>query len=213
MTLRNISINGGTSVSPGFNGIRYIQGARLNVENVTIFNFTSGAPNGFGILIAPTAGANEIHVTNSIIRNNGAAASGGGIGIAPTGAASVQLSIYNVELTNNYRGLDLTTTGTSAGNTVVFATGAIFSSTDNAVNGTTNANALQIMFQGVTIANNLRGVILAGAGAAARIGEGVISGNGPAMAVSGGAVIQSYRNGQIDFNGNNTTPIPQATPN
>lgn len=39
VNLINLSINGGTPTSPGINGIRIINGARVNVENCDILNF------------------------------------------------------------------------------------------------------------------------------------------------------------------------------
>ena len=214
VTLRNLNINGGTPALPGVNGIRYLSAARLNVENVRIFNFASAsAGNANGISINPTSGgSHRVHVSNSVIRNNGTASQGSAIRVAPTGAAAVQLSLENVEMTGNFRGIDVVATGTSAGNTVTITGGAIFNSTDNAINGATNANALNLMVNDVTFSNNLRGIVLAGAGAQARVGESRITQNGTAVAVSGGAVVQSYKNNQIDFNTNNSTPLPAATP-
>ena len=52
--IRNIEISGTVSV-PGLNGIRYIAGGELNVENVNIHTMTSGTPNGAGILAGTSA--------------------------------------------------------------------------------------------------------------------------------------------------------------
>ena len=190
-----------------------MQGTRVNVENVRIFNFNaSSAGNGNGILLNPTTGALRLHVTNTVFRNNGTATQGSGIRLAPTGTASAQITIENSEMSGNFRGIDAAVTGTTAGNTISINRSAIVHSVDNAINGATNANALNIMIDDVTMANNLRGVILAGAGGQARIGDSRLTHNGTAVSVSGGSVIQSYKNNQIDFNTNNGTPIPAATP-
>jgi hypothetical protein len=211
VNLRGLTINGGTPISPGVNGIRYLQGARLNVEDCVIFSFGAASPDGFGILVNNTSGAAKLHVTNTVIRNSGTATSGGGIGLFPTGAAAVNLTLKNVQLPFNFRGIDVNTTGSSAGSTVVISGGAITHSIENGINVSTNANAVNLMIQGVTISNNVRGIITNGTGANTRVSSSVISHNGTAVSANGGGTLQSYKNNQIEFNSNNGTPIAQAT--
>src|SRR6267378_4028202 len=48
--LRNLSINGAPPTSPGLNGIRFIAGGELHLDNVAIFGFgATGAFQGNGI--------------------------------------------------------------------------------------------------------------------------------------------------------------------
>jgi len=94
---------------------------------------------------------------------------------------------------------------------IIVTNSSITGSADNGITGSTNANGLNIMIEGSTIAGNLRGIVMNRAGARARIGRSVVSDNGPAFAVSGGATILSFRNNQIELNGNNGTPLPAAT--
>lgn len=211
VTLRGLEINGGPPNLPGVNGIRFLQGARLNVEDTTIYNFLAAAPNGNGIIVNNTSGNVRVHLRNTVIRNNGTAVSGSGITLIPTGSASVGLTMENTTITGNFRGINVATTGTTAGNTVTVTGGSISHNFENAINVATNANAVNLMVQGVTIANNLQGIITSGAGSNTRIGSSVISQNGTAVFVSGGAIMQSYRNNQIEFNNVNGTPITQAT--
>src|SRR4051794_27632692 len=55
VALRGISITGTQSV-PGLNGVRFLQGARLTIEDCVIANFGGAAPNGAGIMINNTSG-------------------------------------------------------------------------------------------------------------------------------------------------------------
>ena len=204
--LRNISINGaGTTL--GLNGIRFIRGAVLIVENVTIQNQSNA-----GIVIDPAAGLARVHVTNTTI-DGSTSASEAGIRIAPTVSAAVQLSLEDVELTNNFRGIAVVTTGTTAGNTITLSRSNIFGSTDNGIDIATNANAVNLMIDQSIIANNLRGIVATGAGGQIRIGGSMITANGTAFAPSAGAVVQSFKDNQIDFNTNNGTPLPQVALN
>src|SRR6266478_1594503 len=90
VTLRNLRINGiqGTG-SGGLNGIRYLSGAALHVENCNIFGFT-----GDGINVA-TSATGALFVTDTFLTNNG-----NGIQIAPT-AANVRSMLVRVRAQDN----------------------------------------------------------------------------------------------------------------
>jgi hypothetical protein len=90
VTLRNLRINGieGTG-SGGINGIRYLSGASLHVENCYIFGFT-----GDGINVATGTNA-ALFVNNTFLTNNG-----NGIQIAPS-AASVRSMLVQVRSQDN----------------------------------------------------------------------------------------------------------------
>ncbi len=90
VTLRNLRINGveGTP-SGGLNGIRYLSGGALHVENCYIFGFT-----GDGINVA-TSSVAALFVTDTFLTNNG-----NGIRIAPT-APSVKSMFVRVQAQDN----------------------------------------------------------------------------------------------------------------
>src|SRR5262245_8785594 len=115
--IRNISINGACS---GLDGIRFLGGAQLTVENCNIYGFT-----GDGIDVTKTAAGNVyVHDTN-ITRVNGT-------GIAMTTSAGfIVANLDHVRLEGNGNGV--TVGGTVGGNTVA----AISNSTvfQNATNG------------------------------------------------------------------------------
>jgi len=210
VTLRGLEINGGPPNLPGVNGVRFLQGARLNIEDSTIYNFTSATPNGNGIIINNTSTTVRMHVSNTVIRNNSTATSGAGIRIIPTGTGAANVSLENVQITGNFRGIDITATGTTGAVNVNIGGGAITQNTENAINVTTGANAANVMIEGMTIANNGHGIFTDGAGAQTRLGNSIVASNGTAFSAGGGSVIRSYKNNQIDFNVNNAVPRPQV---
>ncbi len=89
--LRNIDING---VGNGLNGIRFLAGAALIVENVKIFGFTQK-----GIDFEPAAMSRLVVLHTTITDNQGA--SGGGVFVQPgaAGTALVELVGVNAILT------------------------------------------------------------------------------------------------------------------
>jgi len=80
--LRNLRING---IGTGINGIRFLSGKDLNVEDCNIFGFTT---NGLDVALNQATPA-TVHVFHSIFKNNG------GVGIRATNAVapSVQVGI------------------------------------------------------------------------------------------------------------------------
>ncbi len=82
--IRNIRING---ISSGLNGIRFLSGKDLNVENCFIFGFTQ---NGIDIALNQGTQASA-HIINTVVKNVG------GVGIRATNAVSppVQVGIDN----------------------------------------------------------------------------------------------------------------------
>jgi hypothetical protein len=212
VTLRGLEINGGPPNLPGVNGIRFLQGARLNVEDSTIYNFLGAAPNGHGILVNNTSGNVRVFVRNTVIRNNGTAVSGAGIGIVPTGTGSANLTLENVAITGNFRGLNVSTTGSTASGSVSIHGGMIANNTNDGINVATNANGSIMEIVGVAINNNNQGVITSGTGSQTRISNSMITFNGQGVFAGGGATMLSYKNNQIELNGSDGTPLAAATP-
>ena len=80
--LRNLRFNG---IGSGLNGIRFLSGKDLNVENCFIFGFTQ---NGIDVALNQAFAA-SVHVINTVLKNNG------GVGIRATNAVTpfVQVGI------------------------------------------------------------------------------------------------------------------------
>src|SRR5918993_1903459 len=88
--LRGLTING-AGTTPGLNGVRFISGKSLHIEDVLIQNQRSGA----GISFQPQAAATLKVVRTSIVHSGNS----GGIRIQPTGAAgNARVVISDVEI-------------------------------------------------------------------------------------------------------------------
>jgi hypothetical protein len=111
VTLRYLSINGcGNTIVPGFVGVNFTSGAQLNVENSRIFGFQSGS--AMGIRFVPPAGVTaKLHVMDTVIANNGTAATNGGIFVQPVGSGTAQVNLTRVQLTTNSVGVRADGTG------------------------------------------------------------------------------------------------------
>jgi hypothetical protein len=87
ITLRNLSING---IGTGLNGVLYLAGGALHVENCNIFGFTDD-----GISVATTATA-ALFVTNTFLTANV-----NGIHIAPSATSFVKSMLVQVRAQDN----------------------------------------------------------------------------------------------------------------
>ncbi|MDQ3652560.1 MAG: hypothetical protein M3458_20255 [Acidobacteriota bacterium] len=65
VTLRNLSINGAGN---GTNGIRFLSGKAVPVENCQIFGFKGGTGHGIDMRISATASNAQLTVRDSVIR-------------------------------------------------------------------------------------------------------------------------------------------------
>jgi hypothetical protein len=99
VVLRGLDIEG---LGTGLAGIKVLAAGAVHVENCTINHFTQ-----LGIDFVPTSATittTQLHVTNTIIRNNLGAASGG-IRVKPGTNVFALASIENTQLKNNFFGI------------------------------------------------------------------------------------------------------------
>ena len=206
VTLSGLDIEGGGT---GINGIRFLNGAALHVENVVIHGFRTAGSNG--ILFAPTTGDSQLYVSNTIISDNGDGTNGPAIHILPTGTAKVRATINNTVLTNNTHGLISNTgaatlantarvtftDGVSAGNNT--ATGnsgvgvaVIAAATPNAVN--------RILVLRSAITNNGFGLIANGQGSGILAALNGVNGNVLGVQTVSSGVVVSYGNNFVNAN-------------
>lgn len=190
VTLRNLSINGANTTTG--NGIRIIQAAAVNIENVTLMNFGGSGTNGRGITIETTTSDVRVNVSNSSIYN----AENHGIHSVPTGG-NVRLAVDNVTIANGgAAGIDLRElTAASISRSALInhrnqagvrlelttATATISNSllANNAA-GVTNASAggaPSVFLYGNTITRNTVGGLQINTGTMTSLGNNIIRGN------------------------------------
>src|SRR6516165_4561563 len=87
VTLRNLRING---VGSGLDGIKFLSGAALHIENCNIFGFT-----GNGINVVTAVANTDLFVNNTFLTNNG-----NGIQIGPS-AGNVRSMLVQVRAQDN----------------------------------------------------------------------------------------------------------------
>lgn len=215
VVLRGLDIFG---VNPPSNGVRFIAGGALHIEDSVIRRFN--AVNSFGVAFQPS-GAARLYIVNTTITNNGdGGGTGGGVLIQPTGTGSAQAELSNVRVLNNAGvGIKIDTTGnTSATGVVLTARWSQFSGSPvglSVIMPSGNAPASAMVADSMIDHNLYFGLAATGSGTAVvRVGQSIISGNGTAVFSSGGGTVRSYGTNQVDGNTNPSsfagTTLPQS---
>jgi hypothetical protein len=203
VTLRGLGIHGGTT---GLNGIRFLAGAALVVEDSTINNFN--AANGTGILFTP-GGTARLEVRNTTISNNGvmgAAATGGGILIQPTGTGSANVTLSDTRLYGNgLFGLSVLTDGNTGPGISVAITNSVVADNGFGIRAvvTAGTTTIRMSVNDTTVSNNLRTGIAGTGGPVVRVSNTTITGNATGVTAIGsgaGTGVLSYGNNRVNGN-------------
>jgi nitrous oxidase accessory protein NosD len=208
--IKGLDINGSPPTSPGLNGIRFLAGASLTVEDTLIRGSTGASPNGYGILFAPS-GAAKLVVKNSILSKHGTAGTGGGILIQPTGTGSALVQLDNVSIANTAGvGVRADATG-NTGTTGISVQLSNVQLVGNSVGlflfaPAGNTAPIKAMVVGSTISNNTAGVLANGTPITALFSDNTITSNGQGVTVSGATVLSYQDNRLFGNTSGNTFP-------
>ncbi len=196
VVLRGLDIFG---VNPPSNGVRFIAGGALHIEDSVIRRFN--ATNSLGISFQPS-GASQLFLNNVTITQNGSGTTGGGILIQPTGASgSARVILRDVRIFNNANvGLRIDSTGNSnaTGISVAVENTQISGNATGIAAVSAGTNPLGIMVVDSTIANNSgAGIIGNGTGVTMRVGNTTIAGNGSGVTAAGSSNVSSYGDNRL----------------
>jgi hypothetical protein len=179
--LRHLSINGvNQTISPGINGIRYLAGKQLNVEQCVIFGFNTN-----GIDFSVGTGRN-LYVKDSDFTN----ITGTAISITAPSSGFHVANIDNVHLEANGNGVVIASN--------CFATVSNSSIFQSTTNGLSAAAGATINVESVVIAHNGTGVNSI-AGSAFRLSNATIYNNG--TGINAGGSVRGFFNNRVFGNG------------
>ena len=200
VVLRGLDIFG---VSPPTNGVRFIAGGTLIIEDSTIRNFN--ASGSFGISFQPS-GASTLIVNRTTISSNGNGGTGGGILVQPTGAGgSARVALDDVRvLANANFGISVNTTGASSGNGIqmtIHNSQIIANATGISILQPGGTQNVAMSVTSTEISNNTTiGVTAAGAGTVARFDNTTITANALGISSSSGAQLLSFGGNRLSGN-------------
>ena len=189
VVLRNISINGGGN---GTNGVRYLAGKSLTLDNVTISGFTSR-----GIDVSLTGNGN-LTATDTRITN-------GPTGIRVTTTSGLAIAMLNrVTLTGLATGLE-----GAANSRVTISNSNISNNTANGILASVSGSQINVDSCEISF-NDLVGVNASVAGAAIRLTNNDIFNNSTGISTTGS--VFTAANNRVAGNGSSMLPNGGAIP-
>jgi hypothetical protein len=193
VVLRGLDIEG---LGTGLNGIRFLAGKSLIVDNCLISDFRASSA-GFGIDFAPST-SSQLLVKDTLIIDNGntGTAAGGGIQIKPTGAATVKAVLDNVRMHGNVVGARPDGTVSTGGISVTIRNSEVSNSANSGITPISGATAVNVAVEHCSSVNNGSvGVKADGAGVVIRLHDVTVTANATGL--------QALNSGQILTFGNN----------
>lgn len=199
--LRGLTIRG----VGGTSGIRFVNGAKLTVENCSISGFKYGTNDGTAINVL--ASGAELRITNSVIRDNNY-----GIFIGGGGTATISNSVVSGHTTTSGGGAAIYAKGDTAGVTTTLhvndsvVTGNYWGIT--AYTDTATAGSRAFVTRS-TVSNNTYGIDSDNGGGgttAVFITGNTVTGNTTGLSITSGATMTSYGNNLVTGNGLSATP-------
>jgi hypothetical protein len=196
VVLRGLDIDGNEG---GQNGILFVAGGKLYVEDCRIYNFAQR-----GIDFEPN-GKSELFVKDSIIRENDAA----GILIQPGVGGAAKAVIEQTRLEGNQNGLSVLDNAK-----VTIRDSVSSTNTSNGVLALTSVAAPEVNVENCFITHNVNdGIKASGNKAKVRLSGSTVTANDTGLFPTAGGTIDSFSNNNIDgnisSNGVPSNPIPQ----
>lgn len=183
--LRNLSING---AGTGINGIRYLAGKDLTVDNVTISGFTT---RGIDMNLTTTG---RLFVRNTRITRGAT-----GIFVATT-SGQAQAVLEDVQLSGLTNGIDVGNNGRAT-----ISNSVISGNTSNGI--LASASSTRINVDGCQISfNDNAGVFAFASGSIIRLSNNEIVNNITGIAISVGATVESAQDNRVAGNVASTAP-------
>lgn len=212
VVIRGLEITGAGGASRGLNGVRFLAGGSLTLENVVIRNQSQ-----WGVSFAPTTAA-RLNMINVTVLNSGTAATtSGGILLQPGAGGSVFATLQGVRSVGHF-GFGLSVV---PGNGPVLASvndsifnnntdsGISITTTNTAQSGRLFVNNTQVSY------NTIKGINLDGGNLVAGFANTLITGNGTGIVTANTTAalgVRTYSNNRLNGNsteGAFTGPIPQ----
>lgn len=191
--LRNLSINGGTPVSPGLRGVRVLNAKAVHIENCAIFGFRGSPGRGVDINLS-TGTTTSVFIKNSTINNNLAA----GVAVVPiSGQPVVKVAIADSHLNQNASGVFA-----GEGSQYTIERSIISGNTAVGVDAAGSIVASAVHVDDTSISFNPTGITTAGVAAVRLSRSGIFSNPTRGFNITGGT-ISSYGDNYFGLNGAN----------
>jgi len=180
VVLRGLDIDG---TGTGLNGIQFLAGKALHVENTTINNFTRA-----GIDFAPS-GTSSLFVDNLVVRDNLVSPDGVGIYVHPSGTGKAKAVVNDAQLVDNLVGLR------AASASAVTLSNSIVDGCTLGVHTTSTTKQAEVNLAGTSVTHcTTAGVYAQGGFGILTLSDAHLAGNTLGIKVASGGRVQSFGN-------------------
>jgi hypothetical protein len=198
VVLRGLTLDG---LGTGANGISFLAGGALYVENCTVNGFAQ-----YGIEFAPTSGGGKLFVTDTVLRNDGSGVTGGGLHLLATGGPGFVAAVDGLRSENNVFGVKAENLGTiTIRNSFAGGNGySGFSASAPSGPGTVK----MLIGDSVSTHNGTSGILANGL-ATVTLSDVVVTDNPNGLTATSGGQILSFGNNKVQ--GNTADGAPSQT--
>jgi hypothetical protein len=215
VVIRGLVVDG---TGTGLNGVNFLAGKTLILENMTIRGFSSSSA-GFGVMFQPNASQSyNLMIENCTISTSGTGSVGSGIGagveVAPRGGvANVNVVLDHVRLVDGNAGLRVDNSSGAGAINVTVSNSAVSQNVNGGVAAISPSKTTPavISIDHSIVAQNNVGLNARAAGAVIRFGSSAVSGNAEAIKFSNGGTVSTYGDNQMNDNTSIGTP-PTSSP-
>ena len=192
--LKKLTINGiSGSGNGGINGIRYLSGKSLTVDNVNIMNFTT-----HGVDMSVSANANLYVVNSNIMR-----CAGNGVNVAAGGSGLLNVTLKGSRMYDGGSGFRAANNASATIHAMIDDSLAAGNSSGGFLT-TTSGGRLTTLVNNSTAANNAGiGIQADGSNTELHLGGSSVYGNGTGLSITNAALMVTNKNNNIDLNGSN----------
>jgi hypothetical protein len=192
-----------------FNGLSFFGGppaavilfngaGTLRLEEVSVLNAAAVTPSAYGVAFVPT-GTAKLHVSDSLIANNGGSGTTAGILIKPSSGIAATVAIERTVVENNLFGIfaDGTAGGAIRG---AVADSFVSGNVDNGISVNTSGANVSLMIDNTKVSGNNYGLAVAGTGGLLLVRRSTITANNNGVATFSGGQAVSYRDNAVNNN-------------
>jgi hypothetical protein len=216
VNLRGLYIQG---VGSATNGIRYLAGGSLHVQNTVVQGFrATTAGGGNAILVAPTSGNLVLDLDNVLLVENGVVENAGaGLAIRPTGSSVVRVTGMRVQSLSNRVGIDINGDNGTGAIDLTLADSTLSRNTGDGLScfspNAGDALVRVTVDSSMSAGNGGIGVHSVGQRCTVRVKDTVSTANAAAgLQANNSGVLQSYGDNATEGNGNANAGVTPAPP-
>jgi len=191
VSLRGLIIDG---VGSGQIGVLVDQASAVHIQNCVIRNFEGGS-NPFGIAMIASNGTQSMFVSDSLIYNNGAGATSGGVLLQAQSSGSIKAVLNRLRLENNVLGLRVQSASAANSARVTLRDSTLVGNASDGVLVTVSGGGATAFVERTASVNNAGiGMHADGSHAVILLSDSSITKNGTGVSATSGGQVISYRN-------------------